>query len=85
MKDEYLIADNLTQEQKESINKIALAFGVKFIDLANEFLKMGKSATESIPTIEDFSKISLVSFRESKTFEISRTNPNTRKYNKRKF
>ncbi len=85
MEDKYLIANNITEEQKEQIKKIALAFGVKFRDLTDSFLKMGKSATQSVPTIEDFNKISLASFRESKVFEVSRTNPNTRKYNKRKF
>lgn len=75
--------ENLTESQKDAIKKIAYSFE----NIANEFIKLGLSAKENIKSTEELIEIMKLANNELKyrKFEISRTDPNTRQYNKRKF
>lgn len=79
--------DNFNESQKNAIKKIAYVFGTSFENIANGFIKLGLSAKENRKSTEELIEIMKLANNELKCrkVEISRTNPNTRQYNKRKF
>lgn len=79
--------ENLTEHQKCSIRKIADSFGVSFQYLSTEFIKSSLTVRVSIKAIEELAEMMKLANNELKyrKGEISRANPNTRRYNKRKF
>lgn len=78
---------NLTEVQKYALKKIADSFGTTFENIANEFLKLGLSAKENRKSNEELIEMMELSnnYLKYRSFQVSQTNPNTRRYNKRKF
>lgn len=79
--------EDLTELQKDAIKKIADSFGVSFQYLSNEIVRLGLNAREGIKSTLELSEMMKLANNELKyrKIEISRTNPNTRQYNKGKF
>ena len=79
--------EDSTEHQKYTIIKIADSFGVSFQYLSTEFIKSSLTVRESIKATEELSEMMKLANNELKyrKVEVSRTNPNTRRYNKRKF